>query len=36
VTRPLSPDEVLAEVRRLRLKTPRDAAAMIREDRDGH
>lgn len=31
---PLAPDEVLAEVRRLRLTTPRSAAAMIREDRD--
>ena len=33
-SRPLSPDEVLAEVRRLRLTTPRGTAAMIREDRD--
>lgn len=32
-SRPLSPDEVLAEARRLGLKTPRVAAAMIREDR---
>jgi len=34
-SRPLSPDEVLSEVRRLRLSTPSEAAAMIREDRDG-
>lgn len=33
-SRPLAPDEVLAEVRRLGLSTPRSAAAMIREDRD--
>jgi plasmid stability protein len=33
--RPLTPDEVLAQVRQLRLKTPRSAATMIREDRDG-
>jgi plasmid stability protein len=31
---PLTPDEVLTKVRQLRLSTPRDAAAMIREDRD--
>ena len=31
--RPLSPDEVLAQVRQLGLSTPRGAAAMIREDR---
>jgi plasmid stability protein len=31
----LTPHEVLADVRRLRLKTPRGAARMIREDRDG-
>ena len=31
---PLTPDEVLTEVRRLRLETPGGAAAMIREDRD--
>jgi plasmid stability protein len=31
----LTPHEVLAEVRQLRLKTPRGAARMIREDRDG-
>lgn len=34
-SRPLTPDEVLAQVRQLGLSTPRDAAAMIREDRDG-
>jgi plasmid stability protein len=33
-SRPLTPDEVLAEVRRLRLTTPRSAAAMVRADRD--
>jgi antitoxin FitA len=32
---PLAPDEVLARVRQLGLSTPRDAAEMIREDRDG-
>jgi antitoxin FitA len=32
-SRALTPDEVLTEVRRLRLKTPRAAAAMVREDR---
>jgi plasmid stability protein len=32
---PLTPDEVLTKVRQLGLSTPRDAAAMIREDRDG-
>jgi plasmid stability protein len=34
-SRPLTPDEVLAEVRRLGLSTPREAAGMIRKDRDG-
>ena len=34
-SRPLTPDEVLTEVQRLRLDTPGGAAAMIREDRDG-
>jgi plasmid stability protein len=34
-SRPLTPDEVLANVRQLGLSTPRDAAAMIRADRDG-
>jgi plasmid stability protein len=35
IERPLTPREVLAEVRRLGLTTPREAAAMIRKDRDG-
>jgi plasmid stability protein len=30
----LTPSEVLAEVRRLGIKTPAEAAAMVREDRD--
>jgi plasmid stability protein len=34
-SRPLTPDEVLTRVRELGLSTPRDAAAMIRRDRDG-
>jgi plasmid stability protein len=34
-TRPLRPGEVLSRVRQLGLSTPRAAAAMIREDRDG-
>jgi plasmid stability protein len=34
-SRPLTPDEVLAEVGRLGLSTPRAAAAMVRADRDG-
>jgi antitoxin FitA len=34
-SRPLTPDEVLAKVRQLRLRTPRGATRMIREDRDG-
>jgi hypothetical protein len=34
-SRPLTPDEVLAIVRQLGLSTPCEAAAMIREDRDG-
>jgi len=33
-SRLLTPDEVLAEVRRLGLSTPRGTADMIREDRD--
>ena len=33
--RPLTPDEVLTKVRQLGLSTPREAAAMIRRDRDG-
>jgi plasmid stability protein len=32
----LSPVELLAEVRRLGLRTPGDSAAIIRADRDGH
>lgn len=31
---PLTPEDVLAEVRRLKLSTPREATTMIREDRD--
>lgn len=34
-SRPLTPDEILAKVRQLRLRTPRGATRMIREDRDG-
>jgi hypothetical protein len=34
-SRHLSPDDVLSKVRELGLATPREAAAMIREDRDG-
>ena len=34
-SRPLTPDDVLNQVRRLRLRTPRGAAAMVRKDRDG-
>ena len=30
-----TPDEVLSKVRQLGLSTPRGAAAMVREDRDG-
>ncbi len=33
--RPLSPREVLREVRALGLQTGRDAAALVRRDRDG-
>ena len=33
--RPLTPDDVLAEVRRMGLSTPREATAIVREDRDG-
>jgi len=34
-SRALTPDEVLDRVRQLGLSTPADAAAMVREDRDG-
>lgn len=33
--RPLTPDDVLTAVRQLGLSTPGEAAAMVREDRDG-
>lgn len=33
---PLSPEQILAETRRIGLRTPREATAMIRADRDGH
>lgn len=33
--RPASPADVLAEVRRLGVETPAEAAALIRADRDG-
>jgi len=32
---PLSPEDVLAEVRRLGLATPSEAVQMVREARDG-
>ncbi len=32
--RPLSPDELLAEIGRLGLRTPAESVAMIRADRD--
>jgi antitoxin FitA len=34
-SRPPTPDDVLAQVRQLGLSTPREAAAILREDRDG-
>jgi plasmid stability protein len=34
--RPSTPGEVLAEVRRLGLETPSEAASIIRADRDRH
>jgi antitoxin FitA len=34
-SRPLTPDDVLTQVRQLGLSTPREAAAILREDRDG-
>jgi plasmid stability protein len=33
--RPLTPDEVLSQVRQLGLSTPEGTAAMVGEDRDG-
>ena len=33
-TQHLTPDEVLAEVRRMGLRTPAEAAAIVRADRD--
>jgi hypothetical protein len=33
--RPISPFDVLAQVRRLGLSTPSEAAAIVRADRDG-
>lgn len=33
--RSLTPDEVLAEVRRLGIQTPSESTALIRADRDG-
>lgn len=33
---PATPLEILAEVRRLQVETPREAATIIRTDRDGH
>lgn len=32
---PASPTDILAEIRRLGLNTPREASALIRADRDG-
>jgi antitoxin FitA len=32
---PATPAEILAEVRRLGLRTPREAVALLRADRDG-
>jgi plasmid stability protein len=32
---PATPADILAEVRRLGVKTPREAAAIVRADRDG-
>jgi antitoxin FitA len=34
-TRPASPTDILAEVRRLGLRTPNEASAIVRADRDG-
>jgi len=33
---PLTPKELLAEVRRLGLQTPSESAELVRSDRDGH
>jgi hypothetical protein len=33
--RPATPADILAEIRRLGLRTPSEAAALIRADRDG-
>lgn len=33
--RQLEPEEVLAEIRRLGLQTPAEAASLLRDDRDG-
>jgi plasmid stability protein len=33
--RPATPAEILAEVRHLKLRTPSEAAAIVRADRDG-
>jgi len=33
-TRPVSPADILAEVRRLGLRTPAEASAIVRADRD--
>ena len=34
-SQPVTPADVLAEVRRLGLRTPKEAATLIRADRDG-
>ena len=34
--RPLTPKDVLAEVRRLGLQTPAEAVTIVRANRDGH
>ena len=34
-TRPMSPEEVLAEVRRRGIASPSESAAIVRADRDG-
>jgi len=35
-SRPATPAEILTEVRRLGLHTPREATGIVRTDRDGH